>query len=104
MGMTLLRDARRAPRLGEARATHAAHGEVRCRCADCGAHVAGWQGYSLTGWCANCGSYEVEPLAPASTPVAAPCARTPAALSAMRRLARQRARTAGPGAVPATMR
>jgi Zn finger protein HypA/HybF involved in hydrogenase expression len=36
--------------------------EVRCACADCGAHVLAWQGYKISGWCDNCGSYEVRPL------------------------------------------
>jgi Zn finger protein HypA/HybF involved in hydrogenase expression len=36
--------------------------EVRCACADCGAHVVAWQGYKISGWCENCGSYDVRPL------------------------------------------
>jgi Zn finger protein HypA/HybF involved in hydrogenase expression len=36
--------------------------EVRCACAGCGAHVIAWQGYKISGWCENCGSYDVRPL------------------------------------------
>jgi Zn finger protein HypA/HybF involved in hydrogenase expression len=36
--------------------------EVRCACAECGAHVVAWQGYKISGWCENCGSYDVRPL------------------------------------------
>ena len=36
--------------------------EVRCACADCGAHVVAWQGYKISGWCENCGSYDVRAL------------------------------------------
>jgi hypothetical protein len=35
---------------------------VRCACADCGAHVIAWQGYKISGWCENCGSYDVRAL------------------------------------------
>lgn len=45
--------------------------EVRCACAECGAHVIAWHGYKLSGWCENCGSYDVRPLA---TTVMAPLA------------------------------
>ncbi|HET8535543.1 MAG TPA: hypothetical protein VFL73_00055 [Solirubrobacteraceae bacterium] len=48
--------------------------EVRCACADCGAHVVAWQGYKISGWCENCGSYDVRPLAPVAVPLAAPVA------------------------------
>jgi hypothetical protein len=40
--------------------------EVRCACAQCGAHVVAWQGYKISGWCENCGSYDVRPLAAAA--------------------------------------
>lgn len=36
--------------------------EVRASCSVCGAHVIAWRLRSLSGHCANCGSYEVRPL------------------------------------------
>jgi hypothetical protein len=39
--------------------------DVRCACAVCGAHLVAWQGHELSGWCENCGSYEVRALAAA---------------------------------------
>jgi len=47
--------------------------DVRCACRDCGAHLMGWRGYTLSGNCGNCGSYDVQPLAdvPPAYPVAA---------------------------------
>jgi hypothetical protein len=40
--------------------------DVRCACAVCGVHVVAWQGHALSGWCENCGSYDVRalPIAP----------------------------------------
>jgi Zn finger protein HypA/HybF involved in hydrogenase expression len=37
--------------------------DVRCACADCGAHVLAWEGHTLSGWCSVCGSYDVRALA-----------------------------------------
>jgi hypothetical protein len=42
--------------------------DVRCACAVCGAHLIAWQGHRISGWCENCGSYDVRAL-PAQTPV-----------------------------------
>jgi hypothetical protein len=36
--------------------------DVRCACGVCGTHLVAWQGRGLTGWCENCGSYDVRPL------------------------------------------
>jgi Zn finger protein HypA/HybF involved in hydrogenase expression len=36
--------------------------DVRCACAVCGAHVVAWQGHVLSGWCENCGSYDIKVL------------------------------------------
>jgi hypothetical protein len=36
--------------------------DVRCACAVCGVHVVAWQGHGLSGWCPNCGSYDVRAL------------------------------------------
>jgi Zn finger protein HypA/HybF involved in hydrogenase expression len=36
--------------------------DVRCACAVCGTHLVAWQGHALTGWCENCGSYDVRAL------------------------------------------
>jgi hypothetical protein len=36
--------------------------DVRCACADCGAHVIAWEGHELSGWCSVCGSYELRTL------------------------------------------
>ena len=36
--------------------------DVRCACAVCGAHLIAWQGHAISGWCENCGSYEVRML------------------------------------------
>jgi Zn finger protein HypA/HybF involved in hydrogenase expression len=36
--------------------------DVRCSCAVCGTHVTAWEGHALTGWCGNCGSYDVRAL------------------------------------------
>jgi hypothetical protein len=42
--------------------------EVRCECAVCGTHATGWQVYSLSAECGNCGSYDMRPV-PVSPPV-----------------------------------
>jgi hypothetical protein len=36
--------------------------DVRCACTVCGAHVIGWEGHELSGWCGVCGSYELRML------------------------------------------
>jgi Zn finger protein HypA/HybF involved in hydrogenase expression len=36
--------------------------DVRCSCAVCGSHLVAWEGHALTGWCGNCGSYDVRAL------------------------------------------
>lgn len=36
---------------------------VRCACRECGSHLVGWRGYTLSGSCGNCGSYDVKPVA-----------------------------------------
>ena len=36
--------------------------DVRCACAVCGAHLVAWEGRALSGWCENCGSYDVRTL------------------------------------------
>jgi hypothetical protein len=36
--------------------------DVRCACAVCGAHLVAWEGHELSGWCENCGSYDVRTL------------------------------------------
>jgi hypothetical protein len=43
--------------------------EIRCECAVCGTHTTGWQVYSLSAECGNCGSYDMRPV-PVSPPVA----------------------------------
>jgi hypothetical protein len=48
--------------------------EVRCECAVCGTHATGWQVYSLSAECGNCGSYDMRPV-PVLPPVA-PWARS----------------------------
>jgi len=47
---------------------------VRCACVDCGTHTNAVQTFRLTGSCANCGSFELVPIAgaePLGGPVAA---------------------------------
>jgi hypothetical protein len=36
--------------------------DIRCACRECGAHLIGWRGYTLSGRCGNCGSYDVQPV------------------------------------------
>jgi hypothetical protein len=36
--------------------------DVRCACAVCGVHVVAWEGHALSGWCENCGSYDIRAL------------------------------------------
>jgi hypothetical protein len=44
--------------------------EIRCECAVCGTHATGWQVYSLSAECGNCGSYDMRPVPAPRPPVA----------------------------------
>lgn len=45
---------------------------IRCECACCGAHVMVRRSWQITGWCRNCRSYDVRPLATATPPATPP--------------------------------
>lgn len=46
--------------------------KVRCECARCGAHVLVRRSWQISGWCQNCRSYDVRPLATATPPATPP--------------------------------
>lgn len=54
---------------------------IRCECAHCGAHVMVRRSWQLAGWCRNCRSYDLRPLAPLAK------APTPPAIEAETRAA-----------------
>ena len=39
-------------------------GLLRCSCDRCGAHVIARSAFRIAGFCENCGSYEITPIAP----------------------------------------
>lgn len=45
---------------------------IRCECACCGAHVLVRRSWQISGWCRNCRSYDVRPLAGATPPATPP--------------------------------